>query len=271
MTDRECVNFMQWALPVLDMQWSGFRKIRSRVCKRIQRRITSLHLDSTSAYQEYLNANPAEWKKLDELCRVTISRFYRDKMVFTFLEQEVLPSLAIQATSRGEKMLTVWSAGCASGEEPYTLALLWELCLKLQFPELQLHILATDSEAELLQRAKRASYKFSSIKNLPVAWREKAFQESNGAFHLDPLYQRHVEFQCQDVRDAMPDGPFDLVLCRNLVFTYFNQQLQTTVGRQLASRVQPGGALVIGVHEAVPQEIHGLAAWSPRLGIYRKT
>jgi len=124
MKDTDCVQFLQWALPQMHMRWPGFRKVRDHVCKRIERRIRELGLPNVQAYQEYLREIRAEWQQLDGLCRVTISRFYRDKRVFAMLEQEVLPRLAEQALAADGRSLRIWSAGCASGEEPYTLVLL---------------------------------------------------------------------------------------------------------------------------------------------------
>jgi len=121
MKDDECVNFLQWALPRLQMRWAGFRKIRSRVCKRIQRHISNLQLSGVAEYQTYLQTHAEEWRKLDEICQVTISRFYRDKMVFAYLAETVLPALCQQVLQQERRELRVWSAGCASGEEPYSL------------------------------------------------------------------------------------------------------------------------------------------------------
>ena len=146
MKDDECISFLQWALPQLHMRWAGFRKIRTRVCKRIQRHITSLQLTSVAEYANYLELHSEEWRKLDELCQVTISRFYRDKMVFAYLAETVLPALCQQALQQGRRELRVWSVGCASGEESYSLTLTWELCLKARFPQLGLQILATDTK-----------------------------------------------------------------------------------------------------------------------------
>src|SRR5438477_9810042 len=128
----DCVEFLQWALPRLRMRWDGFRKVRRQVCRRIERRSRELGLTDLAAYRDYLERRPDEWARLDALCRVTISRFYRDRETFAALEQEVLPALA-----RGGAEIEVWSAGCASGEEPYTLALLW----KLELARLSLRIL----------------------------------------------------------------------------------------------------------------------------------
>jgi chemotaxis protein methyltransferase CheR len=271
MNDNDCVKLLQWALPQLGMQWPGFRKIRSRVCKRITRRICSLQLKTVSDYKQYLGNHPEEWQTLDELCRVTISRFYRDRMVFAFLEQEVLPALAAQALSRGEDELHIWSAGCASGEEAYTLSLLWSLCLHSRFPQMTMNILATDVDHKLLARAAQACYTYSSVKNLPLLWRNKAFEETDGKYCLNADYKRGVSFQYNDIRNDMPAGSFHLILCRNLAFTYFDQQLQSVTEERLLEKLKPAGILVIGIHEVLPDDdISGFEAWSQRLGVYRK-
>ena len=117
MKDNDCVQFLQWALPQLRMRWQGFRKVRRQVCKRIQRRLDELELGTERDYRAYLQAHPEEWQMLDRLCRVSISRFYRDKQVFAFLARAVLPELARGSLARGERTVTLWSAGCGSGEE----------------------------------------------------------------------------------------------------------------------------------------------------------
>jgi chemotaxis protein methyltransferase CheR len=78
-TDAECVDFLQWALPRLGLRWQGFRKVRRQVCRRVARRIAELGLADADAYRLYLERNPQEWDALAELCRVTISRFWRDR------------------------------------------------------------------------------------------------------------------------------------------------------------------------------------------------
>ncbi|MFB3131394.1 MAG: CheR family methyltransferase, partial [Rhodothermales bacterium] len=123
MKDTACVDFLQWALPKLHMRWPGFRKVRRQVCKRVRRRMRTLGLDHTEAYRAYLEAHPDEWDVLDAMCRITISRFYRDRGVFDLLRATLLPQRAQRATD--ETTLRCWSAGCASGEEVYTLKILW--------------------------------------------------------------------------------------------------------------------------------------------------
>ena len=132
-----------------------------------------LDIATVDGYRTYVAAHPQEWTLLDTLCRVTVSRFYRDKMIFAFLAREVLPVLAAHVQARTQKCLRVWSAGSASGEEPYTIILLWAWQLQRQFPSIGLEVVATDIDRELIRRADTACYPYSAIKNLPPTWREK--------------------------------------------------------------------------------------------------
>jgi chemotaxis protein methyltransferase CheR len=134
MNDSQCIDFLQWALPRLGMRWAGFRKVRRQVCNRARRRASELGLPDLAAYRAYLERHPDEWALLDQLTPITISRFYRDRGTFEFVAQEVLPALAAQASERSSDRLEVWSAGCASAEEPYTVAILWEQELADRFP-----------------------------------------------------------------------------------------------------------------------------------------
>src|SRR5262245_44730401 len=154
MTDRECVAFLKWALPRLNLRWTGFSNLRGQVCKRIRRRLAQLGLADTAAYRARLEAEPAEWAVLDAMCFVTISRFYRDQAVWDMLQSEVLPAVATAALAQGQKELCCWSSGCASGEEPYTLSILWALGLADRYPGLRLRILATDQDEVVLDRAR---------------------------------------------------------------------------------------------------------------------
>jgi chemotaxis protein methyltransferase CheR len=134
------------------------------------------------------------------------------------LREEILPRLTAQGLVQGERRLRIWSAGCASGEEPYSLALLFA------FGEMQTdqgpEILATDADPHLLERARRACYPASSLRDLPERWRA-AFEGIGDALCLKPERRTSVRFLEQDIRETMPAGAFDLILCRNLVFTYF--------------------------------------------------
>lgn len=270
MRDSEGLPFLQWALPRLRLRWPGFRKVRRQVYKRIDRRLKELRVSGVSEYRPYLESHPEEWSVLDTLCWIAVSRFYRDQGVFRFLGDEVLPALAQMAVSRGDGNLRCWSIGCASGEEPYTVAILWQLRMSPQVPSLGLRILATDIDKEAIERARKGCYPASSLKNLPEGWRSQAFVQSDGGFCVKAGYREPVSFLMQDVRDAGPNGLFHLILCRNVAFTYFDDELQRATLRRIAERLLPGGAMVIGSGESLPQGETGLEPWSQKLGVYRK-
>jgi len=270
MKDTACVEFLQWALPRLGKRWPGFRKVRRQVCKRIDRRLAALDLAGVTVYRTYLEAHPAEWATLDTMCRISISRFYRDRGVFDCLRTEVGPALARAASGRGEKELHIWSLGCASGEEPYTLSLAWHLDWQARCPEMVCRFIATEADPHLLDRARRGCYSDSSLKDLPAAWRQAAFEPVDEHHCLREEFKTGVEFRQQDIRTDAPSERFHLILCRNLVFTYFDMEGQQQVLARLIRRLRPGGALVTGKTEQLPPGASGFRPWFPKLGIYRK-
>ncbi|SDZ82079.1 CheR family methyltransferase [Microbulbifer marinus] len=264
-----CVAFLQWALPHLHMRWPGFRKVRGQVCKRLQRRIKQLGLEDVPAYRRYLTQHPEEWHTLDAMARITISRFYRDKEVFHYLTEAVLPALAQRARARGAERLHVWSAGAGAGEEPYTLAIIWQLQLQASFPDLHLHIIASDADANQCRRGQEACYPRGSLKDLPAEWLDTAFTFNAGRYCLKQRFRRDVEFRTEDLRKGVPKGPFDLVLCRNLAFTYFDAKLQRTTLDHIGTVMYPGGALILGSHEHLPEGTTAFHTWNDHLRIYR--
>lgn len=282
MRDEECVALLQWCLPRLEMRWSGFRRVRGQVCKRIDRRMREIGLSRPSEYRHLLERDPAEWGRLDAFCRVTISRFYRDHGVFSRLARDVLPALS-GGTVR------CWSAGCASGEEPYTLA----ICARHLTPRpVRLRILATDADPHMLERARSGCYSRGSLKELPPELIGAAFELRSGLpvddqgagdvqrsgsepgpsdeiYRIRKTYRQPVSWLLHDVRTPPPDGPFDVVLCRNLVFTYFDERLQQVCLDGFRSVMRRGAALVIGKHEALPAN-RDFEPWFPEEGIYKR-
>jgi chemotaxis protein methyltransferase CheR len=268
--DRRCVEFLQWALPQLGLRWTGFRKVRRQVCRRLRRRLDELGLAELDAYREHLEAHPEEWAVLDSLTPITISRFHRDAGVFAKLEQQVLPALAGAARVGGRDRLRAWSAGCASGEEAYTLALIWHEVLAARFPALRLEVLATDVDPAMLRRAHEATYDASSFKELPARWRDNGFTRRGERYVLRPEHRRLVGIRHHDLRSPPPDEVFDLILCRNVAFTYLAAAGQRTVLAGLTGALRPGGALVIGLHESLPEPAPGLAPWPGARAVFRR-
>ena len=271
MKDSERINFLQWALPKLGMRWPGFRKVRRQVARRIDRRVRELGLAGLNDYRSYLQDHQGEWGRLDAMCRITISRFYRDRGVFDKLEG-LLAGIAKESLERGEELLHCWSAGCASGEEAYTLLLIWELRLKSRFPGLKMRITATDSDPNMLRRGEAGCYGPGSMKDLPGELVEAGFDHSGGQLCIKDRFKRKVTFLNQDIREAMPDGPFRIILCRNLIFTYYDEPLQLKLLKGIRERLIPGGILVTGIHEALPVGAEELfVPETSHIGIYRRS
>ncbi len=268
MHDADCVAFLQWALPRLGMRWPGFRKVRRQVCRRVARRLEELGLSNLSAYRRHLEVHPEEWSVLDGLCRITISRFFRDRGAFEVLRSEVVPSLAVEARAHGGS-IRAWTAGCASGEEPYTLRLIFDLEVSTACLEASLDVLATDADPVMLDRARRGCYSSSTLRELPRKWIEAAFEERDGALCLLDEHRAGVRFMRHDVRDEPPQGPFDLILCRNLAFTYFDAKVRDRVLDGLLSVLRPGGFLMVGKLESPPARPMLLPSRA-REGIWRK-
>ncbi len=263
--DASCIEFLQWALPRIGLRWPGFRRVHRLVCKRLARRLRELGLANLAAYRSRLEGHPGEWREFDALCRIPISRFYRDREVFEALERDVLPALAAAAAAEGRDRLACWSACCASGEEPYTLAILW----RLGHPSSRLRVLATDIDPQVLDRARAGCYRASSLKALPAALLAEAFVPRGEQWCVREEL-RCVEFLQQDIRLSVPEGEFDLLLCRNAVLTYFSPELQRGVMERVVATLRPGGALVIGIHEKLPEGIAGFEPWEGARAIHRK-
>jgi chemotaxis protein methyltransferase CheR len=235
--------------------------VRRQVCKRIDRRIRDLGLTGVEAYRALLLTEPSEWDALDELTRITISRFFRERDAFTYLDEIVLPELGAMALPGAVR---IWSAGCGGGEEPYTLA------IAAKRRGIAVRIVATDADPDQLRRAGEARYAPGSLKELPAEWKRSAFAQEGDKLVLREELRRDVELVRQDIRKEMPPGPFHLVLCRYLAFTYFEPRLEETIAARLLARTIPGGYIALGKHESWPEQVPGLTEAQPRLRIYRR-
>ncbi len=270
MRDAECVELLRWALPRLGLRWEGFRRVRRQVCRRIGRRIIEVGARGAAEYRSLLESDPGEWRTLDGLCRVTISRFFRDRAVWSRLRGEVMPDVAQIATRRRERALRFWSAGCASGEEPYGLAIVFRLAVAPAFPGLELSVVATDADEVVLRRAHRACYDPGTARDVPAEWRELAFERRGTELCLRAAFREGVELRQEDLRLSMPDGPFHLVLCRNVAFTYFDLDAQRAVLAGIAARLVRSGFLIIGAHESLPEPTAGLERFAGPLPMFRR-
>ena len=268
MRDADCIAFLQWALPRLDLRWQGFRKVHGQVCKRLKRRMKALGLEDIAAYRARLKADPDEWAVLDGMCHITISRFFRDSRIFEALALRVLPEIAARA-AKEQREARFWTAGCASGEESYTLKILWDLGVSGARPGVDCSIIATDVDRAMLHRARKGCYLRGSLRELPETFIAKGFDRVGELYCVKPKHRRDVHILDQDLRVEAPKGVFDLILCRNVAFTHFEVPLQREALSRLVEHLSAPGYLIIGVDEVLPQQIADLIPLSDMPRIFK--
>ena len=271
MKEHECTDFLQRYLPRLRFRWAGFRKVHKQVCKGLYRRMTELGFSGFSFYEGYLDDHPEERQILDSILQITISRFYRDRGFFDVLCSRVLPSLAKDILLHGGDEVRCWTAGCCSGEETYTLQILWKLCvLPAIHKDLPLRIIATDIDHDVLKRAQEGNYSESSLRDLPKELTEQAFAQCGKFYAIKKTFRENIAFLEQDIRLQLPEGSFHIIFCRNLVFTYFEEALQRQILSGIIERLHERGILVVGIHESIPKGMTGVIQREENPCIYKK-
>ena len=217
----------------------------------MQQRMGELGIGGYRQYLEYVDSHPGELEAIDGLTPITISRFFRDRACWDALERDHLPGL-LQRALEQDRPFRVWSAGCASGEEPYSMAILWQHSIRPQYPEARIEILATDRQQHMLQRAYEACYGRGSLKEMNQALIGEAFEKQGSFYCLKPEYREMVSFLQQDIRREMPGGMFDVVFCKNIVAMYLEKTAAAEIFNRISRRMQPGAVLLLGNHEPFP-------------------
>ena len=212
--------------------------------RRLAVRMRATGLTNYYDYCQLLKKDPEEYDRLLDRLTINVSQFLRDPSAFRTLETKVFPEIF------KTRHIRVWSAGCANGEEPYTLAML----LKAFSPAGRtFEIMATDIDTNCLARAEQGEYKAAALANLPSRYRDKYFQEQNGRWAVKADLRKYVTFSKGDLTGALPTGPFHLIVCRN-VLIYFTRVLQEQLLITFHERLAPGGFLMLGKTEVLLAE-----------------
>jgi len=240
-------EFLKEVAPSLGLQWRRFQ--RRGIRRKVEDRIVQVGLSHFEDYLSKVKNDPAEQSHVSKILAVTISRFFRDKEVFDTIGTSVLPTI-LKNREKGD--LKIWSIGCANGEEPYSFSILWEEKFGRRWSPISLSILATDIHERLLERAQEGKYKRSSLKEVPEEIFQKYFKVENGFYVLDPSIRGSVEFRRHDITYEEPFSGMDIILCRNLAFTYFSKETQISVLKRVSDSLKEMGYLVIGWDESLP-------------------
>jgi two-component system CheB/CheR fusion protein len=219
---------------------------RPGLMRRIQKRMQMLGMESYSDYRDYLEVHPDEFAQLFNTLLINITSFFRDRSSWDYVMNEIIP----QITGRKEPQepIRLWSAGCASGEEAYTLAIaLAEVIGLEQFRE-RVKIYATDLDEEALNQARQATYAAREVGGVPPDLLAKYFEQSDNRYIFRKDLRRSVIFGCHNLIQDPPISRVDLLTCRNTLM-YFNAEAQAKILVRFHFALNNGGFLFLGKAE----------------------
>src|SRR5215217_190182 len=226
-----------------------FRNYKSStILRRIGRRMAVTHNTNILDYADFLRTHPEEVNELVKAFLIKVTGFFRDPEAFELIKETIIPELIDRGRENG-RTLRIWSAGCATGEEAYSLALLIADHLGPEFPEWNAKIFATDLAADAISFARRGFYPENILEYLPDDYRNRFFERIDHGYRIIKALRQAVIFGQQDISRGVPFPRIDLVTCRNLLI-YLKPDLQQTVLDLFAySLHQSNGYLFLGKAE----------------------
>ena len=219
--------------------------------RRIERRMRERGVASYSAYHYELRSsqNAGELAQLIDEITTNETYFFRERRQLRALVTEIFPEAMLQDTRKGP--ITVWCAGCASGEEPYSIAILAQEAG--MDPSRDLRVYASDISRRMLQRARQGTYREASFRETEAALRERYFEEKDGVWKVCDEIKKLVDFMHLNLMDRSKVallGSMDVILCRN-VLIYFDHESKRRVIETFEKKLRPGGHLLLGHSESL--------------------
>ncbi|MBQ4859520.1 protein-glutamate O-methyltransferase CheR [Pseudoalteromonas sp. MMG007] len=225
---------------------------REMVYSRIARRIRERKLTDFSTYLAYLNSHKdEEFDAFINALTTNLTSFFRESHHFDYLKKQLVPALLVQ--NKESRRVRIWSAGCSTGEEPYSLA----MALNELFPSnWDVKILATDLDSNVLKKAHAGVYSAANVNGLDDALLKRWFLKSKDgeSYKVKPKLQQLISFKRLNLLQEWPmKGPFDLILCRNVVI-YFDKDTKDLLFKRYAKILAPHGHLFLGHSETMGKE-----------------
>lgn len=224
--------------------FTGYKS--SSVLRRVTKRMQTIGVEDFNEYMDYLEVHPDEFEHLFNTILINVTAFFRDAHNWDFLIGEVLPG--ILSTKEPNEPIRVWSAGCASGEEAYTVAMAFAERLGLDQFRARVKIYATDVDEEALNHARLASYSEKEIQGVPPEFVEKYFEQSSRRYVAIKDIRKSVIFGRHDLIQDAPISRIDLLICRNTLM-YFNAETQARILARFHFALKDGGYLFLGKAE----------------------
>jgi two-component system, chemotaxis family, CheB/CheR fusion protein len=208
-------------------------------------------IDCYGDYLDYLEVHPEEFSLLFNTVLINVTDFFRDAAAWQYLQTETLPHLL--GNKPAQSPIRIWSAGCASGEEAYTLAMIFANILGIESFQQRVKIYATDVDEDALLQARQSTYSAKEIKSVPEEFQAQFFEHLGGQHVTDqyvfhPELRRSVIFGRHDLLQDAPISRLDLLVCRNTLM-YFNAETQSRVLKRFHFALNPSGVLFLGKAE----------------------
>lgn len=247
-------QFQQWA--VLLKQRTGMRLPDNRISflvTNLGMRMRELGINDFQAYFDYVQKGregAIEWDQLVHHLTVHETRFIRQESVIALIREEYLSSQRGQAET-SKLSINIWSVGCSTGEEPYSIAMAIDEHMRQQSRQYYLGITASDISRSALAHGRKGIYTRHQIKNLEPAWLDNYFSVTDDdKFQVNDELRKRVCFNHLNILDvgAAPIGKMDIIVCQNLLI-YFDKEQRIEIANTLADHLQPGGLLILGVGE----------------------
>jgi two-component system, chemotaxis family, CheB/CheR fusion protein len=238
------------------------------ILRRLGRRMAVLGCGSIDEYARYLEEHPEEYRQLIGAFLIKVTEFFRDPGLFDYLREEVLPEL-IEDAREQEKQLRIWSAGCATGEEAYSLAILLSEMLDREAGLFNVRIFATDIDEDAVRFARRGVYPPSALGGLSEEQIKRYFVEEDGSYQVKKQIRGMIVFGEHDLAQRSPFPNVDLVMSRN-VLIYFSGELQRRALQLFAYSLRDGGYLVMGKAESPSSQAESFAPVDKHNKVYRR-
>jgi len=248
--------------------WAGYRRVRKGVKKRINRHMHQLGCRGVDEYLHILARDEEVRKECECLMTVSVSRFFRDRMLWKILEDHIVPEIISENTEK----IKFWNAGCACGEEVYSMKMLWET-LRSRFDSMpNIEVWATDINPVYLRRAREGIYFISSIKEVEQNLREIyfIFQEDKNLFRINPLLQKGIFWKVHNILQNFEENNFQIIFLRNNLLTYYRDEIKQPAFQKVVNSLAQGGFLIIGSHETLPFESNTLVPFHDQPSIFKK-
>ncbi|MCW2278794.1 CheR family methyltransferase [Heliophilum fasciatum] len=219
---------------------------RSTFKRRVRKRMTQLHMDTIQEYIDYLRSHPEEAEELHDDLLINVTHFLRDEGAFDSLRDNILSPL-IEKIGNGET-LRIWSVGCSTGEEPYSIAFIVADLLEQARKNIEVKIYATDLDEPAILEARRGIYNESKVRSMPEGYKDKYMIASGEFYKVKKQIRSWVIFGVQDITHSAPIAKVDVIVCRNMLI-YFEKELQKKILTMFHYALNPGGYLFLGKSE----------------------